>query len=305
MAVVIPASDAGRSGTLICVGDPQYSVTNQKPLFEMQITWIIQNPPDIVLVMGDCTDDDSAASWTFFAAQMARLTAASIPWMISTGNHDYDSATGQIGLHPLRTTNMNASLNPPAGATLYQPGHLENSYALLTLGGVTYCVVMLEWSPRTAVVAWANSILAAHSDKPAIVVTHAYLYTDGTRFDQALYGPEGQGAAGPHAAKYQTSPEQGIYDGQELWDALVNPNSNVRLVLSGHVDVAARRNDVRLDGSHCIQILTDYQSEEWFGNGWLVSYDIDHSNRVVTARSLTPFERKTRTVRAHAFRESF
>jgi len=291
------------SATVTVLGDPQYEVTNQKPLFRSQVDWILRNPPDLVLCVGDCTDDDKAASWTFLSEQLGRLTTAGIKWVVATGNHDYESSTGTVGLHPLRTTNMNDYLAPPPWAVLRQEGHLESSYSLVDMAGQTFLVLSLEWSPRTATVAWANSVLAAHPGLPAILATHAYMYVDGTRFDYATYG-DLQGGS-PHNANYQTSPEQGIYDGQELWDALVLPNPNILLVFSGHVSTASVRNDARPDGTRCVQVLSDYQSDPWYSGGWLSQYDVDMSNRVVTARSCSPYYRRSRTAEANSFREHF
>jgi hypothetical protein len=303
MTGVIPRNSAGNSARVICVGDPQYAVTNQPPLFAKQVDFIVRNPPDLVVIMGDCTDDGSEASWSVFAQQIAKLTAAGIAWMLILGNHDYASTVGAPGVNPSRTTRLNDYVPASPGIVCKDAGHAENAYRLIEMGGRECLVLCLEWSPRDATVAWANAVLDAQAGKPAIVVTHAYLFGDGTRFDQVAYGTEGQ-LGSPHSASMLTTPNEGIHDGQELWDALISQHSDVVLVMSGHVDVAARRVDVREDGTRCLQVLTDYQSEPWYGGGWLTEYDLDFANRIATARTVSPHFRYSRTVRANAFREA-
>jgi hypothetical protein len=114
-------------------------------------------------------------------------------------------------------------------------------------------------------VAWANQILAAHADTPAILITHAYLYRDGTRYDHV--GAPGQ-QFNPHAYVTMGQPGSSINDGAELWTKLVEPHSNVKLVFSGH-DVngggippgtAARLASRRGDGTIVHQLLANYQT---------------------------------------------
>ena len=44
-------------------------------------------------------------------------------------------------------------------------------------------ILTLEFGPRDAVLAWADSVLRQHLATPAIVVTHAYLESDDRRYD--------------------------------------------------------------------------------------------------------------------------
>jgi hypothetical protein len=115
------------------------------------------------------------------------------------------------------------------------------------------------------VLAWAGSILKAFRDTPAIVLTHAYLYRDGTRYDAARAPHQ---HFNPHAYVMMGEPRTTINDGEEIWRKLIEPNRNVRLVLSGH-DVsgnalppgtAAHLASARADGSVVHQLLANYQT---------------------------------------------
>jgi len=287
---------------VMCIGDPQYAVSYHPNVFLSQIDFILANPPSLVVCMGDCTDDNLAGAWSFFASQMARLTAAGIVWVVATGNHDYESTVGIIGVNPNRISGINTALAaPPWIGGQYQSGHLENTWTLVNLAGVSWLVISLEWSPRNALVSWANAVIAAHPGTPCILITHAFMASDGTRFDWALKGSLQPG--NPHDAIYITTPAEGINDGQELWDKLVNLNPSVRVVLSGHVATASWRNDARADATRCVQILADYQYDGVGGDGWLVDYDIDLANQIITARSLSPYLHTTRYFSVDLFRE--
>ena len=84
----------------------------------------------------------------------------------------------------------------------FEPGHIENSYQLFDVpnGGGRWLVIALEFGPRDEVLAWADGIAKQYADTPAMVVTHAYLYDDDTRYDHV---------ARPH----QAWNPHGYYDG--------------------------------------------------------------------------------------------
>jgi len=53
-------------------------------------------------------------------------------------------------------------------------GQMENNYALVDIGGRQWLVVALEFSPTDASVTWADQVLKAFPDRPAILLTHAF-----------------------------------------------------------------------------------------------------------------------------------
>ena len=70
----------------------------------------------------------------------------------------------------------------------FEAGHVENSFSVLPVdrGRASWLVLALEFGPRDEVLAWAASVLDAYRLTPAIIVTHAYLYRDGTPYDRSL-----------------------------------------------------------------------------------------------------------------------
>src|SRR5207248_3639337 len=63
-------------------------------------------------------------------------------------------------------------------------GSNENFYGIVTLGGQQFVIVLLEFVPRQSALDWAASVLNANLDKPAIIVTHGYMYGDNTRLSK-------------------------------------------------------------------------------------------------------------------------
>ena len=89
----------------------------------------------------------------------------------------------------------------------------------------------LEFGPRDAVLEWANRVLQANPSANAIILTHAYLYADGTRFDHLTRTDQ---AFSPHTYGIEALPG-GVNDGEEIWQKPIVNNPNVRIVLCGHV----------------------------------------------------------------------
>jgi hypothetical protein len=275
-------------GLLHVYPDIQNETEKAKDMLDSMVSFSISTSPDLVLFTGDLTNNKTPSEWSFVQYEVARLNAAGVKWIIVPGNHDSN---------PDRSTLMNNYLSAGAWVTgLRDTGRLENSYSLVTLGGRQCLVICLEFGPRTAVVSWANSIVAANPGAWTILLTHAYLYRDGTRYDWATYGPAQ--LYNPHSPDYQWTPAEGISDGAELWSNLVSLHSNIGLVLSGHdVDVVVgsannNRSDSRL-GTTCLQLMTNYQEigVPKTGEGILCEVFLDFVNSRLYRRTYSPYRK--------------
>ncbi len=121
----------------------------------------------------------------------------------------------------------------PSFKGTFEPNRIENSAHLFDVpgGAGRWLVISLEFGPRDTVLAWANDIAKQYADTPAMLLTHAYLYDDNTRYDHVAR-PSQQW--NPHS--YPIGMNAGdANDGEEMWQKLVLGNSNIRFVLSGHV----------------------------------------------------------------------
>jgi hypothetical protein len=172
-----------------------------------------------------------------------------VPYLLSVGNHDYRAEGTVI----VRDTLMNDYFPPEKFARTswfkgtFEPGHIEDSFAIVDAPGGPWLILSLEFGPRDAVLAWADAIAKRYSSLPAMVVTHAYLSADDTRYDH-LSRPDQ--TWNPH--RYVSGRSAGdVNDGEEVWRKLVARNDNVMFVLCGHDlgDGVGRLTSVRADGS--------------------------------------------------------
>jgi hypothetical protein len=126
-----------------------------------------------------------------------------------------------------------------------------------------------------------------------VLFTHAYLYSDGARYDRSVTPPQRY-----HPDQYGLTPEQGISDGEDLWRTLVEPHENVQLVLSGHVipDGTARSIATRRSGSTVHQLLANYQQCEFCpcaevegGGGYLRLLEFDAGAERIAVSTYSPY----------------
>jgi hypothetical protein len=253
--------------SIVVLPDTQYYAAAFPEIFMRQTSWIVENRDAqqiaFVLHTGDLVDDNSMPSqWTVASNSMHMLDGA-VPYVIAAGNHDYRDLADRTGMANVYF--------PPSGFAVYswfgdtfENGHIENSFSVIPAGGARWLVISLEFGPRDEALAWASSVLQGFHDVPAIIITHAYLYHDGSLYNQ--HGPAQY--FNPHSYSMSGQPGTTINDGMEMWQKLILPNRNVKLVFSGH-DVnfddlppgtTARLSSTRPDGSVVHQILANYQT---------------------------------------------
>lgn len=242
--------------TVVVLPDTQFYSCAYPEIFAQQTQWIRDQREAmgiaVVLHTGDIVDENTDAQWSDAAAAMHVLDGM-VPYLPVPGNHD---------LTRERESLMSEYFSPallqlyPWTAQPRDPARLDNAYAILEVAGMRWLFVGLEFAPRDAAVEWAGQVLQTHADLPAVVFTHAYLDGDGRRYDRSISPHQKY-----HPDDYQYTPAEGINDGQDLWTELIEPNENVRLVLSGHVipDGTAHSTAVRSSGSKVQQVLANYQ----------------------------------------------
>lgn len=278
--------------SLVVLPDTQYYTTAYPGVFELQTRWIVSQKSALnivgVLHVGDVVDSDVTDQWTVANPAM-RLLDHVVPYVVVPGNHDYRNTARQTLID-----NYFSPGSMPWIAGTMLPDQIENSYAFMDIGPQRWLILGLEFGPRDAVVAWANSVLKQYSNYPAILLTHAYLYSDGTRYDIAVGGTDAH-----HGTSFQAwypsrdglTPSEGTNDGEALWQKLVLPNSNVRLVFCGHQTGWARLTSTRPDGTTVHQMLSDYQwlDQISFGYGYLRTVQFDYQQRTIHVETFSPY----------------
>ena len=279
------------SWTLVVLPDTQFYSESYPQLFADQTRWIAANKEryDIryVLHVGDVVNGDVPAQWTNAVAALARLDGV-VPYALAPGNHDYSD------FYPVRTTRINTYFPPskfqswPTFGGVKDAGRIENSYHLFSAGGSDWLILALEFGPRNAAVAWANSILEQHPDRRAIVLTHAYLYDDNTRYDWAAKGA-GQNW-NPHSYGVEWDSD-GTNDGEELWQKLVRQHVNVVWTLNGHVsnDGLGRLVSTNDAGRLVVQTCVNYQIRALGGEGYLRLMEFRPDGKTVQIKTYSPY----------------
>ena len=280
--------------SVIVLPDTQFLSAEYPEIFEAQTQFIVDEREALnvqfVLHVGDVTHDNDAAQWEAAQRAMARLDDAAIPYVVTPGNHDL----GLGGSAADRSTLLNAYFPLARFAALpsfggaFEPDRVENTYHVFETPGGPWLVLAIEFGARDAVLVWAEDVLARHVGIPAIVVTHAYLYSDDTRYDWATYGPA------PRWSPYDyglASDPGGVNDAEEMWQAFIRQHDDVALVLSGHVlnDGLGRLTSEQDGGGRVHQLLANYQFMPQGGAGFLRIMTFSADGSRVDVRTYSPY----------------
>jgi len=236
------------------VGDVQYITENYPEKLPHIYDWLINNKTDkklqYVFGMGDITNMSTDREYADIDEQLLRLKEAGINQSVIRGNHD-----AIAGYDKYITTEKYAY-----GGDSFESydGTMKTYYRIVTVGGIKYMMLTLDFFPCTAEVAWAREKVDANPDCNVIISTHGYLDGDMTLLqEKEVYDVEDRvdsegNALGGHAGQY-------------IYDNLVVPCSNVVMVLCGHESSFGPETKLltREDGTTAVQILTNFQQPEY------------------------------------------
>lgn len=264
MAITLPVQRPdGPSFTVAVLPDTQHYSEQNPAAFEIQTRWIAdqQDAENIAFVLheGDVVNAPVPEQLERADRALAHLEENDVPYLLAMGNHDHDEITDRDAstfeeYFPESRFSDRSWWGDSYDGTAY------NAYALFEALGESYLALTLELFPREAVVEWAEEVFASHPDRTGLLVTHGYLYNDGTpidtgdKWDCTVYNLSG-------------------HNGDELWDRFISQQANLRGVFSGHVltggdggPLLTRTND---HGMPVHQLLTNYQGHEDGGRGYL------------------------------------
>jgi hypothetical protein len=240
--------------------------------------------------LGDLTDRNSAEEWEFVRDALSPIEPG-FPLLLTTGNHD----VGENGTTNDRLSLLSKYFDEPwaqsSGAlrATMTPGNIENAFYSLDVGRLRLGVLMLEWSPRRATVAWANGVLTRFADHRVIIATHAYVYDDSSRYDRATR-PDQAWSPYDYGTARGTFADEGSHDGEQLWNALVRRHPGIFLVVSGHVlGQGTGRLTSRGDAGNAVhQILVNYQMLDQGGLGYLRYFELHPDGRTLHMKTHSP-----------------
>ncbi len=243
------------SNSMIWSTDPQHYTKFEDlheyyyTIYQYAASEYVKGNVGYILTTGDLVDDlpktrQAAYQWGVADRAMSYVEAVGMPNGLVSGNHDvgtFNALDYSAGDAPVDYS-MFAQTFP---ASRYENerwygGSLNNNtshYDLITIGNVDFLVMFLGYGVEATdeTIAWANEVLKTYSHRTAIIATHEYL--------DALN------------AEYSNR-------GQLMFDAIVDPNPNVKMVVCGHDDGSICRETVASDGRVVYELLADYQFVE-------------------------------------------
>jgi len=243
----------------VLLPDTQFYITNYPEMFQAEVDWIVAQKETekiaFVLHLGDIVDNfQLQAEWTRADETLKKLEAAQVPYVLCAGNHDLNTQTRAAAL---LNQNFPPSRFAPTLQATFEPNKIENAYYFLPAGGRTWLIVSLEFGPRDEAVAWASEIFRQNADKPAILLTHAYMYLGQERYDwikrrdKQFWNPHGYDMPGT------------TNDGEEMFQKMVSKNDNILMVVSGHATwpegAAGLISTRRANGYYLNEMLSNYQ----------------------------------------------
>jgi predicted phosphodiesterase len=272
--IPMPAED---SFCFAVLPDTQHYSEDHPLTFMAQTEWIVKERDRRriagVFHLGDLTNKSTVKEWENAQRAITVLEKGGVPFCLIPGNHDYSDG----GKCTDRTTKMNdyfpvaamKKLPPWGGNYDKEPDRLENNYQYISAGGRKFLILGLEFGPRADVLRWANEVAAAHKDHEIILLTHALIYHDDTRYDWKKYGKKQ--TWNPHDYAIAKATGDDVSDGEEIWQKLISKHENFIFTLNGHVlyDGLGRIATSTPGGRSIPQILVNFQMRPRGGDGWL------------------------------------
>ncbi len=277
--VVVP--NTNEDFTVVFLPDTQYYSELYPGTFDAQAQWIVNNKNNLNIVfvshLGDVVEhSDQNVEWLNASSSMSILDNNNIPYGIAAGNHDldrpWDGLAGTWNAY-LQHFPPSRSNQKPWWGGYYQQGNSTrtSNYQLISVGGLDFIFLHLEYQAPDDVLNWARGVLQSYPNRRAIVSTHYYLEASGQR-NTGL--PNGK--------------RLGVNFGEDIWQELVRSEPNIFMVHSAHISSESRLTSTNNAGKSVYQILTDFQAGTNGGDGWLRYYVFKPSLNEIHAFTYSP-----------------
>lgn len=247
-AVAVVDNVGNGSNTMLWSTDPQhYTVFEDLNAFYEKVYEYIGEEylagrAAYAITTGDIVDDSPTSAnaekqWKIADKAIQLMEKTGMPNGVVTGNHD-------TGNYPSAIYSL---YNKYFGADRYRSeawfgGGLNDNashYDLITVGNIDFVVLYLgygvEGTPET--IAWANDVLQRYSHRNAILATHQYLKASTGAWDASSRA-------------------------EVIYNEIVVPNENVKMLLCGHDNGAVTLKKQIGDDRVFYEILSDYQFVE-------------------------------------------
>lgn len=228
-------------------------------VFKSQTKWIVSHKDELniayVLHEGDVTDDNSAWEWANGRDAMNILDGV-VPYVVTAGNHDGMNTSQNLTTLYNQYFPVSKFQALPNFGGVFESNRMENSYHLFSAGGVDWLLLSLEFGPRDSVLDWAGQVLTNYPDRRAILLTHAYVFSDNKLLTRSV------NEAPPTAYGRMNT-------GTDIWEKLMRSCPTMGFAFSGHCLGAGRLVQTGDFGNQVFEMLADYQGEALGGAGYL------------------------------------
>jgi hypothetical protein len=265
---------------------------------EDQVAWIKDNSVaeniKFVVNTGDFISFQENGNQTRLdhAALNMRALFGHVPYMVSMGNHDYDTTVDGFGSGKSADNFNNAfplsDFIGQAGYGGYQPTKEQNKYFTFTAGVENFLILGIDMCPTQDTLDWAEGVFDSNPDKTFILITHSYMsFNPGSgsnnRYDVGdIFYSCGSGTISP----------------EDMYQTLIKNYPDTLLVLSGHSwdmtdplnNGGARTLDI-IDGKAINQLRSNFQQ---YGNGggadntYFRIMTIDTESNLIQVQSYSP-----------------
>ncbi len=332
-----PAREHNNSWSVILLPDIQNYVKwgYNQPILDLMMAWIEHHIDSLnikmVLHTGDIVEQNdlfipanngnltAQKQWEFAAKAFSRLNGK-VPYITALGNHDFSidaslKRTSRFGeFFRIDDNFLNKRILVQNGIDESGQPTLQNSaYEVKSPnGGKDYLFMTIEYAPRDTVITWAKKIekLEQYKNHRVVLLTHAYL----TPKDEHWSGEPRWFMYEPYTIDNQSQKSFRYLlpfanNGKQIWEKLVQPASNIELVLSGHISGTGYRSDKNKAGRTVHQILFDAQSEGGGhlqgngGDGWLRILEFLPDNKTIKVKTFSPLFAASPSTRHLAWRK--
>ena len=331
-----PRLEQKGSWSLIMVPDIQNYVKwgRNQPLLDLITAWIEDNIDTLnikmVVCVGDLVhnnekinrdydgDQTTQRQWEAVSKAFARLDHK-VPYIAATGNHDYSvDRQGKRSSRYAEFFNIDRNyLNQKylVQNTRNEEGTptIENAaYELKGLHGKDYLFMNLEYGPRDSVLTWAKKIAALeqYRDHRVVMITHNYLNNKDKHTTGEIkwlfwepYNINNMIQKAPHVKMPLAN------NGRQIWEKLVQPSTNIEMVLCGHISGEGYRLDRNSAGKSVHQVLFDAQSlggggrSGNGGDGWIRILEFFPDGKTVKVKTFSPLFGVSPTTQQYAWKK--
>jgi hypothetical protein len=323
--VKAPTLENEKSWTLVVLPDPQTYVKFERNqgILELMTAWVAENIDPLKIRMVLCTGDlveqnnilkgdppngnqSSINQWRAIDRSFRRLDNR-VPYVLAAGNHDfgYKSIENRHTYYDQYITADRNALNERMLREYFineagMPTLANALFEFTDPSNTPYLILNLEFAPRNEVLEWASKAIGheKYRNHRVIVLTHSYMNSKNERIVKENY------------------PVTNANYGQAIWEKLVNPSSNVVMVIAGHIGAPdnpkahmAFKQDKKADGKLVTQMVFNAQAlgGGWHGNGgdgWLRYLEFMPDGVTVKAKTYSPLFAISPATRHMAWRSS-